>query len=299
MGTQGIIQEDHFVSLGEERLFIKRFCGSADGPVVFMLHGSIENGRIFYSKSGKGLAPWLAGKGYDVFVCDMRGKGRSTPPTGRGAAYGLMDAIKEEVPMLLDYVEKVRPGAPMHWMAHSWGGVTLLSFLARWPDRKPRSMTFFGTKRQINIRSFRKFVNVDIMYTYAAALVKRLYGYLPARSLKFGSDNESSKLHSETRRWVQGPWTDFDDGFDYGRAVNRAELPPTLHIAAINDEYLGHPEDVQRLIKEVGEHPHEFIVLSKENGNRHDYDHINMLTHPDALTDHFPTVLRWLKEHSL
>jgi predicted alpha/beta hydrolase len=296
MRKENTTQQDHFLDMDGEKLYLKRFCGSDNGPVVFLLHGSVENGKIFYSKSGKGLAPWLAARGYDVFVCDMRGKGRSTPPTGRGASYGLMDAIKREVPAFLNYIDSLRPGAETHWMAHSWGGVILLSFLARYPDRKPDSMVFFGTKRQIKIRSLKKFLSVDIMYTYAAAIVKRLYGYLPARSLKFGSDNESNMLHSETRRWVQGPWVGFDDGYDYAQAIRQLKLPPVLHIAAINDEYLGHPDDVERLIAEVGDHPHKYVLLSRDTGHLHDYDHINMLTHPEASDDHFPLVHSWLQE---
>ncbi|MFA0962217.1 alpha/beta fold hydrolase [Roseivirga sp. BDSF3-8] len=290
--------EDHYLTLGTDTLYMRRFKGSPAGPVLFMLHGSIENGRIFYSKSGKGLAPWLAKRGFDVFVCDLRGKGNSTPPTRRGSPYGLMDAIKQEVPALLDYINTQRPLSPVHWVAHSWGGVMLLSLMARFSDIKPASAVFFGTKRQIKIFSWKKFFHVDILYTIGAALVKRWYGYLPARKMKFGSDNESSKLHRETRRWVQGPWVDFDDGFDYTAAIRKVSLPPIMHIAAINDEYLGHPHDVRRLVEEVGPHPHEFMLLSRDNGNRHDYDHINMLTHPDAAHDHFPEVEEWLRRHS-
>ena len=42
-----------------DTLFLKRIYQNKDGPVLFFLHGSIENGRIFYSNSGKGLAPFL------------------------------------------------------------------------------------------------------------------------------------------------------------------------------------------------------------------------------------------------
>jgi hypothetical protein len=40
------------------------------------------------------------------------------------------------------------------------------------------------------------------------------------------------------------------------------------------------------------------LVLSKGNGNLHNYDHINILTHPDAPKDHFPIVLNWLNQHN-
>ena len=48
--------------------------------VVLMIHGAVENGRIFYSNSGKGLAPFLCNSDSDVFVIDLPGRGESQPP---------------------------------------------------------------------------------------------------------------------------------------------------------------------------------------------------------------------------
>ena len=35
-------------------------------------------------------------------------------------------------------------------------------------------------------------------------------------------------------------------------------------------------------------------LLARRTGYRHDYDHVSLLTHPDAVHDHFPLVLEWL-----
>ena len=42
--------------------------------------------------------------------------------------------------------------------------------------------------------------------------------------------------------------------------------------------------------------PAEFWLLSRREGYLQDYDHINMLTHPDAVRDHFPRLLQWLQQ---
>ena len=49
-----------------EKLYIKRFYNQLNAPPALMIHGSVENGRIFYSNSGKGFAPFLADQGFDV-----------------------------------------------------------------------------------------------------------------------------------------------------------------------------------------------------------------------------------------
>jgi hypothetical protein len=86
-----------------------------------------------------------------------------------------------------------------------------------------------------------------------------------------------------------------DDGFDYGAAVKAVTLPPTWHIAAISDHALGHPDDVRRFMESAGDQERRFSILARNNGNLHDYNHINMLTHPDAVRDHFPQVAAWLR----
>jgi hypothetical protein len=62
---------------------------------------------------------------------------------------------------------------------------------------------------------------------------------------------------------------------------------------------LGHKDDVRRFMEES--HPDRanctYWLLGKKEGFRHDYGHIDMLTHPDCISDHFPKVLSWLKAH--
>ena len=72
-------------------------------------------------------------------------------------------------------------------------------------------------------------------------------------------------------------------------------MPPVWHIAAVNDEVLGRPEDV-RLFAELTQQTQRYTLLSRANGNRHDYDHASMLTMKDAAEDHFPAVAEWCWE---
>ena len=53
-----------------ETLHLKRIHSNGQGIPVFMVHGSIENWKIFYTDKGKGFAPFLAQHGFDVFVAD-------------------------------------------------------------------------------------------------------------------------------------------------------------------------------------------------------------------------------------
>jgi predicted alpha/beta hydrolase len=291
-----------FLPVGEQRLHLKRFCGSARGEAVVMVHGSIENGQIFYSDSGKGLAPWLAARGYDVFVADLRGRGQSQPEVSAASDWGLREILQEDFPAMLQHISSLKGNQPQHWLGHSWGGVLLLAYLARWPAPAPvASLCFFGTKRRIGVWNPKKALMIDLAWASLGGMLTRLYGYLPAKKWNMGSDNESARSYRETHRWIVAPdWRDPLDGFDYRAALQKQALPPALYITGQSDSVLGNPIDVHRLMQETGsDQINRLIVAGKHMGFKHDYGHIDLLTHADAPIDVYPTVAAWLQQYGL
>ena len=281
-------------------LNLQRFSGAEPGPPVLMLHGAIENGRIFYSGSGRGLAIYLARNGFDVYVADLRGRGKSSPPIDRSSRFGQTEAITEDIPACVEAVINLRGPILQQWVAHSWGGVLFSSFLARFPEyiKLVGSLVYFGSKRTIRVWNIKRILQVDLAWRWVCPIACLIAGYLPARQLRIGSDSETVKSYRQSAAWVKNDaWVDSDDGFDYGAAIKKLSLPPTWYIAAQNDHVLGHPRDVRDFMESAGRQEQRYTVLSRKNGNRHDYDHITMLTHPDAVYDHFPQVLEWLRQH--
>jgi len=57
-----VTQESVFIKLGDHQtLHLRRIANQQpSGPVVLLIHGAVENGKIFYTHSNKGLAPFLA-----------------------------------------------------------------------------------------------------------------------------------------------------------------------------------------------------------------------------------------------
>lgn len=295
----GITQESIFIPVTEtDTLHLKRFSKQQQGKPFFLVHGSIENGRIFYSSSGKGFAPFLAEQGYDVFVADLRGRGQSTPAISGKSNFGLSHTLTEDFPAFISKIKELKGDVPQLWGAHSWGGVLMLAYLAR-PAVPVRvqAMTFFATKRRISIQSFKRFFMIDIMWNLVANIAVATTGALYAKQLKMGSDSETRLTHNQTNEWVeQRRWLDWDDNFDYAAALRRKSLPPTLYLTGAKDDVLGHPKDVQKLMQEAGPSNSVFQLVGKATGYRHDYGHIDILTHPDAPEDHFAEVVAWIKK---
>jgi pimeloyl-ACP methyl ester carboxylesterase len=291
--------ESHFIELvNGNRLHLKRFFTNQNSPPVLMLHGSIENGNIFYSSSGKGLAPFLCKNDFDVFVPDLRGRGDSTPRISRDSNFGLSEILREDIPAFIQKVKQLKGDTPQHWIAHSWGGVLLLAYLAKNPSSvKLSSIVFFATKRRISVLNIKRIYMIDLWWNWLARLFILRYGYLPAKEFKMGSDNESAQTHKETNKWIYDKnWLDWRDDFDYAAKLRSMNLPPILSLAGIGDKVLGHPKDAQLLLEEIGLTKECLKTLSTKNGNLHNYGHIDILTHVDCTKDHFPLAAQWMRD---
>ena len=272
-------------------------------PPIFMLHGAMSNGRVFYSDSGKGLACFLAESGFVVYVLDTYGRGLSTPKLRRGSKLGQGQVIRDQLPLIHHYIVSQHPNnPPIHWCGHSWGGVLMASAISRFPlfQESIASLVTFGTKRSIKIKSLKKWMMVDIGWNKMAPLIAWSHGYLAADRWRMGMDNESRSSLAQSIDWVRGDWIDHDDGFDYGKAaINTAKQgkwPKAWFIAGLGDEVLGHPEDVLRMIQECQFSDVRYTLLSKAEGYRHDYGHADMLTHKDARADHFEQIKMWYEQ---
>lgn len=293
-------QISEFIVNKNEKIHLRHIHKEKCGTGILMLHGAIENGRIFYTESGKGLGCYLAEQGFDVYVADYRGRGESAPKIDQHTEHGQHHLIVEDIPELINYVYQ-QTGQPIHVVCHSWGGVLLASCLARFPElaKLIKSNVCFGTKRQVSVWNLERLFKVSLVWKRLAPFLVDKHGFLDAEKLKIGSDNESRLSLLESVNWVKrSPWHDMVDGFDYGQAAQHVEWPPTWHLTGVKDKVLGHAKDVQLFISESSKEVAKFSNLSKKQGNAMDYDHINILTHPKAVNDHFPLVVEWLQKHT-
>lgn len=265
---------------------------------VLMLHGAIENSRIFYNEKGRGLGCFLADRGFYVTCADFAGRGLSEPKVSRGFHHSQQQLICLDIPALIHHLYQ-QYQQPVVVIAHSWAGVVLAASLARFPELLPKvkAMISFGSKRVISVSGLKKRLHIDLVWNRLSPLLCLLYGYLPARQWRLGADNEPTKYLLDTIGWIKGDaFVDPSDGFDYAAACREISWPANWHFAAINDKLLGHPADVQAFLAETGLNSGHYSLLGRAQGRRQDYDHISMLTHPDACRDHFIELELWLKQ---
>lgn len=291
-------QHSLYLDQGDYQLHIKALVPHhVSATPVLMLHGAIENGRIFYSGSGKGLGCFLADAGFSVYSADFAGRGLSKPHVSAGFDQSQHQLICQDIPALIADVYQ-RHQQKVSIICHSWGGVVALAALARQPAllEKVRAIVCFGSKRQISIRSWRKRLQVDWVWNTFCPWLAGKRGYLPARQWKLGADDEPVQFLHDTIHWINhAHFVDPTDGFDYSAAAMQLQWPPALFFAAVNDRVLGHATDVKLLMRETGLVAARFRLLGKAQGDALDYDHISMLTAAQARTGHFRELSDWLK----
>ena len=298
----GISQQSIIIDLDSQQTLHLRLIANDNkqGPVVFFMHGAIENGKIFYTHSNKGLAPFLAEHGYRCYVADLRGRGDSKPVISSESQYGQTESILEDIPAFITQIELLEGKKPDYWVAHSWGGVLMNSAFARFPEyiNDVKACVYFGSKRSLFNNHPKKLVQANLIWYFVAPFLAKKHGYLPAKRLKWGSDNETKKSHFQSMQWAKKtPWIDSDDGFNYAQALSRLHLPPTLHVAAIKDKALAQPIDIQKFMDESGAGTQQMQIYGCKHGHSFDYDHINMLTHPSARDDQFKDLLNWFNTY--
>lgn len=298
-----VTQQSVFIRLDEgQTLHLRRIVGdNASGPAVLFLHGAVENGKIFYTESNKGLAPFLAEHGYICYVADLRGRGQSKPVISKHTKYGQTEAIVEDIPAFINKITELENRPAKYWVAHSWGGVLMNSAFARFPQYidDVNACVYFGSKRSLYNHHPKKYLQGNLIWYMLAPLLAKKYGFLPAKKLKWGSDDESIKSHFQSMQWAKRkPWMDSDDGFNYTKALSQLTLPPTLHIAGVRDKALAQPIDIEKFMNESGQGIQTMNIYGRKQGHKFDYDHINMLTHPKARGDQFIDLLKWFETHS-
>ena len=289
------------VQLGLHRVF-KR---DSIGTPVLMLADFMEDSEVFFPKlltsrfeDKCGIAPMLAAAGYDVFILDLRGKGRSWPAVSTSASWGLHQAILEDIPQHLSAVARLRPGCPQIWLGKGLGSVLFTSTYARLDvlPVKVLGMVHLAAGRRTHLLNMRK--SLRAMAWRGAQIVSGFFFGRVTGAL-LGRSQESRKLAREWREWsIATDWVDPEDQFDFRRALARKALPPSLYLCPQSNSRPGDLADCRLWLEELGAHDARVLPISRSAGNRHNYSAFSLLNHRDAMVDHLPDLQAWLEHIS-
>ena len=99
--------------------------GARRGRAVMLLHGLASNHEGFHFPGGLSMARYLARRGYDVWLPELRGHGASRP---RRFDWRLDDYLQLDLPAILAGIQRYSGAEEISWVGHSMGGILLMAY---------------------------------------------------------------------------------------------------------------------------------------------------------------------------
>lgn len=283
-GSRPVTATAHSVTTQDGvELALERFTGSVQRRYpVLLTHGTFSNGQICSR-----LAHHLAESGFDAWVLELRGHGKSQAPKGAAdfESFGLYDA-----PAAIGAVRAASGARLLHLVGHSAGGLAFLMHLAREPEHISGIATLVTMASQAT----------DACSTLkgqfivkGAHLLTSVLGYTPGLALRLGPEDELKGALASWFRWnYTRTWTG-RDGFDYLAALRQVTLP-TLAFAGAGDRVIAPVSGCQKVYQALGSREKGFVVCGKSQGFREDYTHARLIASRAAQDETWPRVIDWL-----
>ena len=297
-------------------------------PVV-LCHGLGANRFNMDFGERRSLARYLAAQGFECWVPELRGAGRSAAPPGagrQGCAWDFDTLVLQDVPAVVRTVCERSGAARVHWVGHSLGGLVLFGHLAA-TEGDPRIASVFaiaspgdGTLVRPSVRSSlaaldtisRWFGSLGLsVLAGLAAPFGGLLVYAPQpgplvnpdnvepwvarRALAHLATDLNLRLLRQMSRWAfssEPGFTTYDGGTNYLSALSEVTTPAFFAAGAADGVVL--PDSVRAAFDAWGGQASEFHIFGRNHGARIDYGHGDLLVGAHAPSEVFPCVRDWL-----
>ncbi|HOX44931.1 MAG TPA: alpha/beta fold hydrolase [Myxococcota bacterium] len=293
------------------------------GPALFV-HGMGANRHNFDLNARHSLARDASRSGFDAFVVELRGRGRSQPPPGVRANWCFDDFLERDLPVVMELVAR-ETGQPVHWVGHSMGGMLGLAWAVRHGEEQLRSLSLFGTplafaRGQLGLQAWSLVVQLQ---RFLPTLDQEAWGrrLVPVvrripRALRpflrflanpdnvdlettadiFGHlvTNEAPALILQFADWVRaGEFRTADRSFSFTQHLARVHRPVLMVCG--REDLMAPLQASARHLPRLGSQDVQRIVLSRANGFSADYGHGDLIIGRNAPVEVYPIVLAWLR----
>lgn len=251
-------------------------------PPVILTHGSFSNAQTCTR-----LARYLAEQGFDCWILELRGHGRSEA----GPVSPNVERFSEfDVPAALRAVRRETQIRQLFWIGHSGGGLVLLMHLARHPEACGQIRAIVTLASQATDAGATWSGRAKIILS---AMATNTLGRAPGQILKFGSEEESRGVMNQWFRWNwTSRWTG-EDGFNYLEALRQIEVP-ALCFAGGGDRFIAPYRGCRRLYDTLGGFDKRMVFCAKSEGYGEDYSHARIVTSRRAQREIWPVISEWL-----
>ena len=337
-GPSSSQDEVHYVTTSDGwRLALHRYRPRGDDPhgePVLVHHGlsgihvNFDLGVGTEEQPVPSLSHWLADRGYDVWVCDLRGRGFSEKPKWFGNKkwdWCLDDFVEKDDPAFIDYIIEHTGFKNIHWIGLSMGGILLFCQCALHGSPKIASGVAAGSG--LEYKDTGSHFEPLIPYAWLGLKLKRIptgflskleapflgrknskrgaFNFYPAniapkaaRAIAGGSlEDVSGKLmYQMSTMFNPGGLTSMDGRVRYTELAKENVTTPLLLIAGEQD--LQSSTMLADKTRELfpGDQ-HKVLKFGRSYGHPEHYGHIDLVAGLRADQEIFPEMLAWLKAH--
>lgn len=217
------------------------------------------------------LAPHLVERGIAVLAVDMRGHGGSGPRAADGGSWCYDDLVEEDVPAAVAFARAQFPSLPLACIGHSLFGHATLAHLTR--HDLPIDALVLLTSNYVHPEWGLRALADKGPLIVAMAAIARAVGYLPARRLGQGTDDEAAEYIYDFARSLRHRDWRARDGFSYADHRSRVTTP-ILAVAGAGDRLLAPPGEAQSMI--AGCPNARFVVAGRASGLPFDPNHMQV-----------------------
>lgn len=294
---------------------------------VFLCHGLGANRYNLDAPGRLSLARWLCEQGFDCWVVELRGAGRSSRPHMLNRLrydWTFDDYVQRDIPAALNLVRKKTGSHRVHWVGHSMGGMVAYAYLMTQDQSRLRSLTAIASPSFARIAHpimdrivrFRKLLRLLPRLPYTSAgfllvplmpLVKETVGHIfgNPRNLRTRdlaklvvltpTDLPTSLIMQFGDWWADKGFCDSYNNINYARNLHRITTPSLIMAGAV--DYLTPPPDLEYVFDNLAATDKRMMTFGRANGCRHDYGHIDLVLGHRARLEVWPHILDWLRNH--
>jgi pimeloyl-ACP methyl ester carboxylesterase len=300
-----------------------------DGVPVVLCHGMGSNRFNMDGPGRASLARYLQARGYDVWILELRGAGRSRrlvrwPPVR--FQWTFEDYVHHDVPAALALVRQLSGRERVLWVGHSLGGMVAYASLmtpvadafAGVATLGSPGMTDVGDEtldRWVSARRLLRLAPARIptraLARLGAPFASGIASAFPAlvRDLAWHPDNFDPEivrfmmcngvedlprsLLMEFAEWYEAKqMMDRYGLFQFADHLERIRVP--LLVIAGSRDRLTPPADLRRLVGRVGSDDRQYVEAGHSGGFAHEYSHVDLVLGRHAPDEIYPLVGDWL-----
>jgi pimeloyl-ACP methyl ester carboxylesterase len=285
-------------------------------PAVMLLHGLAANHRGFHFGQ-RSLADWLAERGHEVWLPELRGHGDSAYG---GYDWRIDDYLTHDLPTILEAIRDISQVDKVHWVGHSMGGVLLMCYGILNPDAPIARGVTVGSALDYKVGStgFKHLLSVRALIEQMGAIPYGMLMHLIAPAIGRGfrrleafnvwpSNIEphlvralhANVFHTIPTSLLSSLATTFEpEGLrlqnGYRFVDNAPSFPFPIRMLAGSKDAQVSVEAVEHTARLIGDNA-EAVVHGPGYGNNDHYGHWDLLIGRRAPTETWPGIADWLE----